>query len=179
MISGRVWKFGDFISTDLMLPGPCSALSENEQMRWIFQANRPNWVNEVRPGDIIVGGKSFGVGSGRPAARSLRNIGVACLIAESITRLFFRNAVNFGLLALECPGVSAAFEEAQVAEVSVQDWTVRNASTGAVLKITPIPESLVALMQSGGIFPVLEREGFVGPRPDPSEAVSAPPRATP
>ena len=167
MISGRVWKFGDLITTDSMLPGPASTLSENEQIRWIFQANRPNWVNEVRAGDIIVAGRSFGVGSGRPAARSLRNIGVACLIAESITRLFFRNAVNWGLLALECTGVSAAFEEGQIAEVSVADWTIRNATTGAVLKITPIPETLITLMQSGGIFPLLEREGMVGPRPDP------------
>ena len=173
MISGKVWKFGDLISTDLMLPGPASALSENEQMRWIFQANRPNWHSEVRPGDMIVAGKSFGVGSGRPAARSLRNIGVACVLAESITRLFFRNAVNFGLLALECPGVSAAFEEGQTAQVSVEDWTVRNSSTGAVLNITPIPEALISLMQSGGIFPLLEREGILGTRPDPSGAQSS------
>lgn len=167
MISGRVWKFGDLVTTDSMLPGPASTLSESEQIRWIFQANRPDWVNEMRAGDIIVAGKSFGVGSGRPAARSLRNAGVACLLAESITRLFFRNAVNWGLLALECPGVSAAFEEGQIAEVSVENWSVRNASTGISLKITPIPESLIALMQSGGVFPMLEREGMVGPRPDP------------
>lgn len=168
MISGKVWKFGDFISTDLMMPGPASALSENEQMKWVFQANRPGWAGEVAAGDIIIGGKSYGVGSGRPASRSLRNLGVACLLAESITRLFFRNSVNFGLLALECPGISTAFEEGQIAEVSVNDWTVRNASTGTVLKILPIPEALVALMQSGGVFPLLEREGLVGPRPDPS-----------
>lgn len=171
MVTGKVWKFGDFISTDLMMPGPASALSENEQMKWVFQANRPGWANEVKPGDIIVGGNSFGVGSARPASRSLRNLGVACLLAESITRLFFRNSVNFGLLALECPGVSAAFEEGQIAEVSVPDWTVKNATTGAVLKITPIPQELVSLMQSGGIFPLLEREGLVGPRPDPAVAI--------
>ena len=168
MISGRVWKFGDLISTDLMLPQPAQLLSENEQMKWIFQANRPNWINEVRTGDIIIAGKSFGTGSSRPAARSLKNIGVACLVADSIARLFFRNAVNFGLLALECPGVSAAFQEGQTAEVCLEDWTVRNSSTGAVLNLTPVPEALISLMRSGGIFPLLEQEGIVGPRPDPS-----------
>src|SRR3990170_7145024 len=147
MISGKVWKFGDLISTDLMLPGPASALSENEQMRWIFQANRPNWHNEVRPGDMIVAGKSFGVGSGRPAARSLRNIGVACVLAESITRLFLRNCVNFGLLALECPGVSAAFEEGQTAEVSIEEFTVCNRATAKMLKAVPVPDRLVALLR--------------------------------
>ncbi len=170
MISARVWKFGDFITTDYMLPGPASALSENEQLRWVFQAIRPTWVDEMRPGDIIVAGKSFGVGSARPAARSLRNIGVTCVLAESITRLFFRMSVNLGLLALECPGITGAFEEGHVAEVSVEEWKVRNTTTGAVLNITPIPEALLKLMQSGGIFPLLEREGIVGPRPDPSGA---------
>ena len=179
MISGRVWKFGDLITTDSMLPGPASALSENEQLRWIFQAIRPTWVNEMRAGDLIVAGKSFGVGSARPAARSLKNVGVACLLAESITRLFFRNSVNFGLLALECPGITGAFEEGQVAEVSVEKWKVRNVSTGAVLYITPIPDALLKLMQSGGVFPLLEREGMVGPRPDPSGApASAAPAKT-
>jgi 3-isopropylmalate/(R)-2-methylmalate dehydratase small subunit len=167
MISGRVWKFGDLVTTDSMLPGPALALPESEQIKWIFQANRPDWHTKVQRGDIIVAGKSFGVGSGRPAARSLRNAGVACLLAESITRLFFRNSVSWGLIALECPGVSSAFEEGQTAEVSVETWTVRNAATGRTLKISPIPDALIELMQSGGVFPLLEREGYVGPRPDP------------
>ena len=168
MISGRVWKFGDLISTDLMLPQPAQLLSESEQVQWIFQANRPDWIKQVRMGDIIVAGKSFGTGSSRPAARSLRNAGVACVVADSIARLFFRNAANFGMLALECPGVSGIFEEGQIAEIAVEGWKVRNSSTGAVLDIRPIPAELLALMQSGGIFPLLEREGILGPRPEPS-----------
>ena len=171
MISGRVWKFGDLISTDLMLPQPAQLLSESEQVKWIFQANRPDWINLVRKGDVLVAGKSFGMGSSRPAARSLRNAGVSCVLADSIARLFFRNAVNFGMLALECPGVSAAFEEGQTAEISVEAWTVRNSSSGAVLNIKPIPDELLDLMQSGGIFPLLEREGILGPRPEPSAAM--------
>lgn len=164
MIFGKVWKFGDLITTDLMLPGPAAGLSEEEQVRWLFQANRPDWINEVLRGDIIVAGKSFGVGSSRPAPRSLRNAGVACLLAESVTRLFFRNCVNLGFLAFECPGVAAAFEEGQVAEVSLQDWTVRNAASGVVLKLTHVPEELVALMRNGGILPLLEKEGLIAPK---------------
>jgi len=164
MIAGRVWKFGDNINTDLMLPGPLLLATEEEQRRAVFSANRPGWVDQVRPGDVIVGGLNYGMGSSRPAARSLRNCGVAVLIAESINGLFFRNAVNFGLVALECPGVHAAFEEGHTAEVSLADFTVRNRDTGAVLNARAIPPMLLDLMQGGGLYPHLEREGLIAAR---------------
>jgi len=164
MIAGRVWKFGDNINTDLMFPGPLLLATEEEQRRAVFSANRPGWVDQVRPGDVIVGGLNYGMGSSRPAARSLRNCGVAVLIAESINGLFFRNAVNFGLVALECPGVHAAFEEGHTAEVSLADFTVRNRDTGAVLNARAIPPMLLDLMQGGGLYPHLEREGLIAAR---------------
>lgn len=165
VIAGRIWKFGDNINTDLMLPNSVNggANTLDEQARAVFSANRPGWVDEMRPGDFIVGGRSYGMGSNRPAARSLRHLGIACVIAETINGLFFRNCVNFGLLALECPGVSAGFEELQTAEVSLADFKVRNRETGAVLAARPIPENLLALMQNGGIFPLLERQGLIAP----------------
>ena len=162
MVRGRVWKFGDNINTDLILPGPAMFLPDEERKQHLFQANRPGWVDQVLPGDFIIGGHSFGMGSSRPAPLVLRNVGVGCLIAESLGRLFFRNAVNFGLLALECPGICAAFEEGQVAEVSLEEFSVRNASTGQVLQARPVPKNLLKLMLGGGIFPVLEREGLIG-----------------
>ena len=133
MLIGRVWKFGADINTDLMLPGPLLTASEEEQRRAVFSANRPGWVDQVRRGDIIIGSRNFGTGSSRPAARSLRNLGLGALIAESINGLFFRNAVSFGFLALECPGISRAFEEAHTAEIAIDTWTVRNHDTGATL----------------------------------------------
>lgn len=164
MLAGRVWKFGDDINTDLMLPGPLLTASEAEQLRAVFSANRPGWVGEVRPGDIIIGGRNFGTGSSRPAARSLRNLGLGGLIAESINGLFFRNAVSFGFLALECRGIHSAFDEGQTVEISIADWTVRNRDTGAVLAISRVPERLLSLMTGGGIFPVLEAEGLIAPK---------------
>ncbi len=164
MRSGRVWKFGDDINTDLMLPGPLLTAGEAEQARAVFSANRPGWVDQIMPGDIIVGGRNFGTGSSRPAARSLRNIGLGALVAESINGLFFRNAVSFGFLALECPSVSAAFEEGQTAEISLEAWIVRNRDTGVVLPLKPVPERLLSLMLSGGIYPLLEAEGLIAPR---------------
>jgi 3-isopropylmalate/(R)-2-methylmalate dehydratase small subunit len=163
-LAGKVWKFGDNINTDLMLPGFIHSGSEAEQARHVFAANRPGWVDLVRQGDFIVGGRNYGMGSSRPAARSVRNCGIACLIADSINGLFFRNSVNYGLLAIECPGVSAAFAEGQVAEVSLTDFTVRNRATGQVLTALPIPENLLALMTGGGIYPVLEAQGLIAPK---------------
>jgi len=164
MINGRVWKFGDDINTDLMLPGPLLTASEEEQRRAVFSANRPGWVDEVQMGDIIIGGRNFGTGSSRPAARSLRNLGLGALVAESINGLFFRNAVSFGFLALECPGIHAAFEEGHTADIAIDTWTVRNRDTGTALLISPIPEQLLSLMISGGIYPLLEKQGLIAPK---------------
>ena len=86
------------------------------------------------------------------------------MLAELINGLFFRNAVSFGFLALECPGVHAAFEEGHTAKISVADWTVRNRDTGAVLRANPVPERLLALMTGGGIYPLLEAEGLIAPK---------------
>jgi 3-isopropylmalate/(R)-2-methylmalate dehydratase small subunit len=164
MLTGRVWKFSDDINTDLMLPGPLLTASEEEQRRAVFSANRPGWVDQIAAGDIIVGGRNFGTGSSRPAARSLRNLGLGGLIAESINGLFFRNAVSFGFLALECRGIYIAFDEGQIAEISISNWTVRNRDTGVVLPISSVPERLLSLMTGGGIFPVLEAEGLIAPK---------------
>src|SRR5580693_1824648 len=153
MTTGRVWKFGDDINTDLMLPGPLLTASEEEQRRAVFSANRPGWVDLVRPRDVIVGGRNFGTGSSRPAARSLRNLGLGALLAESINGLFFRNAVSFGFLAVACPGVAAAFEEGQTADISLADWTVHNRESGAILQASPVPGSLLSLMTGGGVYP--------------------------
>jgi 3-isopropylmalate/(R)-2-methylmalate dehydratase small subunit len=164
MKTGRVWKFGDNINTDLMLPGPYLYRDAEDQARAVFMNNRPGWVDEVQKGDAIVGGFNYGMGSSRPAARSLRLCGVGFLLAETINGLFFRNAVNYGLLACECPGVSTAFEEGDTAELDIDKWSVRNPRTNQTLNVLPVPEQLLAMMLGGGIYPVLEREGLIAPR---------------
>jgi 3-isopropylmalate/(R)-2-methylmalate dehydratase small subunit len=165
VIAGRVWKFGDDINVEMMLPQAALYLPDKDRNRYVFQAHRPGWVEQVRPGDFIVGGRNYGIGSSRPAPLSLRNVGIACLIVESATDVFFRNAVNFGLLTLQCPGVHSAFAEGQTAEVSTDDFTVRNRETGVVLQAERFPKNLVALMLDGGVFPQLEREGLIAPAP--------------
>lgn len=161
MRRARVWKFGDDINTDLMLPGPYLYRSEADQAAAVFMSNRPGWVDQLEPGDAIIAGANFGMGSARPAARSLRNCGIGFLLAETINGLFFRNAVNYGLLACECPGVHSAFEEGDIADLDIETWVVGNLRTGTKLAATPVPPQLLGIMLGGGMYPVLAREGLI------------------
>jgi 3-isopropylmalate/(R)-2-methylmalate dehydratase small subunit len=157
----RVWKFGDNINTDLILPIQAFYLNAQEQARYVFNANRPGWVDEVKPGDILIGGRNFGMGSSRPAARSLRNLGLSCLVAQSINGLFFRNCINFAFPALECRGVFEAFDEGDIAEVDFDAATVKNVTKGAQLAAVALPPKLLDLLKAGGIYPLLEKEGAI------------------
>ena len=163
VLIGRVWLFGDNINTDLMLPSHVHDASVAEQARAVFSANRPGWVDLVKPGDLIVGGRNYGTGSSRPAARALRHLGISCLLADLINGLFYRNCVNFGLPALECAGISSCFVEGDTAEIHLDLPKVTNRRTGEVLTPRPIPGPLVEMMLGGGLYPLLEREGLIVP----------------
>jgi 3-isopropylmalate/(R)-2-methylmalate dehydratase small subunit len=163
--NARVWKFADNINTDLILPIQAFYLAPPEQARFVFHANRPGWVDVVQPGDILIGGKNFGMGSSRPAARSLKNLQLGCLVAESINGLFFRNCVNFAFPAMECRGVCDAFEEGDIAEIDFDACSVRNITAGRSLRAIGLPPKLLALLKAGGIYPLLEKEGLIAARP--------------
>ena len=160
----KVWKFGDNINTDLILPITAHYLTPQEQARVVFQANRPGWVDQVQPGDILIGGRNFGMGSSRPAARSLKNVGLSCVIAHSLNGLFFRNCINFAFPGLECPGVDQAFEEGDIAEVDFDTSVVRNVTRNVTLNGRPTPPGLLDLLKAGGIYPLLEKEGLIAPK---------------
>ncbi|MGH6693556.1 MAG: 3-isopropylmalate dehydratase, partial [Gammaproteobacteria bacterium] len=93
-------------------------------------------------------------------------LGIACLVAPSINGLFFRNCVNFAFPAIECPGVDDAFEEGDVAEVDFESATVKNVTRNATLKGRAMPPELMELVKAGGIYPLLEKEGLIAPRPE-------------
>jgi 3-isopropylmalate/(R)-2-methylmalate dehydratase small subunit len=173
MLEGKVWVFGDDINTDLIVPTPYIYLPAKEQAKHVFEANRPGWVDAMKPGDFIVAGRNFGMGSSRPAPMTLNALSLGCVLADSINALFFRNCVSFGLLALECPGVSGMFEEGQSARVSFEDFSVENVQTGAALKAVPVPPSLIEMMRRGGIFPLLESEGLIAPKAADEAATGA------
>lgn len=161
---GRVWIVGDNINTDLILPNKAFYMTHEEQALYVFSANRPGWSQQVQKGDILIGGSNFGMGSSRAAARSLKNLGLACLIAESLNGLFMRNCVNFAFPALECPGIHAAFTEGEEAEVDFDQAKVRNVTRGIALSGKPLPAPLMALVQAGGVYQLLEKEGLIAPK---------------
>ena len=162
--TARVWKFGDNINTDLILPNVAFYLTAKEQIQYIFRANRPGWVDLVQPGDILVGGMNFGMGSSRPAARNLKNLGLACVVAHSINGLFYRNAVNFAFPAMECNGVQDLFDEGDTAEVDFESGSMTNLKTGKSLSGRTLPRELLKIVHAGGIFPLLEQEGLISPK---------------
>lgn len=171
---GIVWRVDHDVNTDLIQPVHAIFRPLEEQHRWVFSVNRPGWVDLVSPGDILVAGRNFGMGSGRPAARVLKETGLACLVAESINGLFFRNCVNFGFPALECPGVHGAFAEGDTADVDLERATVQNLRTGERLTGLACPEALLEILRAGGIFPLLETEGFIEPEARPKDAPGLP-----
>ena len=164
IFEARVWKFPDNINTDLIIPSGSIYLSAQEQAPLAFRASRPGWVDEVRPGDIMVAGRNFGMGSSRPAARSLKLLGLSCVIADSINGLMFRNCINYAFPAMACPGIAAAFEEGDIARVDFQKATVRNTSSGKTLQAKGLPPKLLDLLEAGGIYALLEKQGIIEPQ---------------
>ncbi len=143
------------------MPNAAYEYPPNEQPKFVFSANRPGWSSEVRKGDVIIGGSNFGTGSSRPAAKQLLGLGIAVLVAESINGLFLRNCVNFGLPAFSCPGVSVLFEEGDTAIIDYEGSTITNKRSGESLSGRKLPSSLIELTLSGGIVPLLRREGYL------------------
>lgn len=162
--TGRVWKVGDNINTDLILPQKAFYMTVPEQARYVFGANRPGWSDQVKAGDILIGGRNFGMGSSRPAARSLKTLGLACLIANSVNGLFFRNCINFAFPVMECPGIDEAFDEGEVADVNVESHTITNVTRNISIAAAPLPATLLELLKAGGIFPLLEKQGLIAPK---------------
>lgn len=158
-ISGKVWKFGDNISTDLLMPG-FSTGEGLERAKFCMRANRPGWSDEVQPGDLVVGGRNFGCGSSRAAARNFILLGVQCVLAESMSRLFFRNSVALGLPVVVAPGVHAFCDEGDQLRVNLPDGRVENLTLGKALTFTPLPADSppMQVLQVGGIVGLLERE---------------------
>lgn len=164
IIQGRVWCVGDNIDTDLLLPIDVLQMARSERPKHVFRANRPGWVQQVKPGDILIGGKNFGMGSGRPASQAMKDLGLSCVLAESFNGLFMRNCVNFALPALKIPGVHAAFEEGDEAEVDFDAATAKNLRTGSTLVGSPWPEMMRRCLHAGGLIQKLEADGYLHPQ---------------
>ncbi len=157
-IKGKVWRFGDNISTDFLMPGFTQGTTPQERAAFCMRANRPEFAREVRPGDVIVAGRNFGCGSSRPAARNLMTLGISSVIAESFGRIFFRNSVNLGFPVLYCNGVSEAFNEGDILQANFQSGEVKNLTSGKSLQAEPLPEVAMRILNAGGVVALLKKE---------------------
>jgi len=156
-IRGRVWKFGDDVNTDLILPGRYLDLTDPEEMaRHVMEGLDQDFPMRVERGDIIVAGRGFGSGSSREhAALALKHAGVSAIIAESIARIFFRNAINIGLPALECPGITEIVEEGETLEIDLEEGIAYNPERGLRIEFKPLPEFLLNILRAGGLIPYI------------------------
>lgn len=166
MTQHRVWRFGDNVDTDAIIPGRFLANwnSHPEALRnYCFVDVRPEFSVNVRAGDVIVGGCNFGCGSSRESAPvSIKMSGVSMVIAESFGRIFYRNSINVGLLAITAPEAVAGIRDGDMISVDVYHGIIRNETTDAEYRFTPFPEFIGKLIELGGLGPYVQsRLGLV------------------
>lgn len=159
-IRGRVWKYGDNVDTDAIIPARyLNTTSERELAAHCMEDLDPSFAANVRPGDILVAGKNFGCGSSREHAPvALKASGIACVVAESFARIFFRNAINIGLPILECPEAAQATETGHTLEIDLGKGLIRNLDTGQSYQAVPYPDFMLALIEAGGLIEYTRRK---------------------
>jgi 3-isopropylmalate/(R)-2-methylmalate dehydratase small subunit len=154
--AGRAFVFGDNIDTDVLAPGHLMKLSPEDLARHCLEAIDPNFAKDVQPGDFVVAGQNFGLGSSREqAAVSLSVLGVGAIIAPSFARIFYRNALNLGLAALFCDQADQiGFGDRLI--VDPVAGTIENLTRGQTLLCRPIPAHLMAMVSEGGLIAHLQ-----------------------
>lgn len=151
---GRAWKFGDDINTDEIIPARYLSITDPAKLaEHVMEDADPDFPSKVRRGDIIVAGKNFGCGSSREHAPVAINAsGVACVIAKSFARIFFRNSFNMGLLILESPTAVEGTREGDRLEIDPDNGIIRNVTTGESFNVGAIPPFMKELLQHGGLI---------------------------
>ncbi|ETA67882.1 3-isopropylmalate dehydratase small subunit [Methanolobus sp. WCC1] len=152
-MSGRVWKFGDDVDTDAVIPGRYLIMNTPEELAaHAFEGVRPEFPKEVKEGDIIVAGNNFGCGSSREHAPiALKGTKINCVIAKSFARIFFRNSINIGVALLECPDTDK-IEDGDQLDVDFASGVIKNVTKGEQYQATPLPEFVRGIMDAGGLI---------------------------
>ena len=166
IIKGKVWKFGNNISTDLMMPSFAVKQNPNitplEASKYVMYSNRPGWVRLVNDGDLIVGGKNFGCGSSRVASEPLKALGIKGIIAESFARIFFRNSISTGLPVMNAEGTSEFCEEGDILQINFLTGEIVNEESKQTMKGDPLPKHSppMEILNAGGIIEFLKKEYY-------------------
>lgn len=150
---GKAWKFGDNIDTDIIIAARYLNTSDSKVLaKHIMEDARPNFINEIQKGDIIVGGENFGCGSSREHAPvAIKEAGIAAVIAKSYARIFYRNAFNTGLPILEIQETDR-ISEGDSLEIDLQKGIIKNVTKNETYSFSPIPPFMMELLQKGGLI---------------------------
>ncbi len=160
MLKGRVFKFGDGISTDHIIPGRFAHLRSNlpELAKHILEDADPAFAAKVKPGNFIAAGSNFGLGSSREhAPLIIKMAGVNAILAKSVARIFFRNAINLGLPVLICD--TDRIKDGDELEVDLTAGTVKDITNGNQLTFAKIPEVMLHILDDGGLIPYIKKRG--------------------
>jgi len=152
---GKVWKFGDNVDTDQIIPARYLNTSDPYELaqRVMEDSEHPNFAKEHQPGDIIVAGRNFGSGSSREHAPiAIKYAGVPVVVAKSFARIFFRNAINIGLPIVEAQEAVDEINHGDELEVDLDSGVIRNLTTGKEYKAAKFPEELQAILRAGGLM---------------------------
>ncbi len=158
MLNGKAFKFGDGISTDYIIPGKYTYLRSNlpELAKHVMEDADPTFVTKVRPGDFVVAGKNFGLGSSREHAPIvLKMAGVSAVLAKSFARIFFRNAINIGLPVLICD--TDKIDNGDRLEVNLETGEINNLTKNVQLHFGKIPEVMLHILDEGGLVPYIKK----------------------
>jgi len=158
-IEGKVWKFGDNVDTDQIIPAERLVSTNLTHLDdFIFEKVRPGVAGEIKKGDILVAGKNFGCGSSREhAPLSLIQAGFSCVVAESFARIFYRNSMNIGLLLVEC---KTDIKEGDVIEVCTDCGKIKDLKTGKNFDFPKYPPFITKLIESGGLINLIKEGKF-------------------
>ena len=159
MVTGKVFKYGDNVDTDVIIPARyLNAPSPEELAKHCMEDIDKEFVRKVQPGDIIVANRNFGCGSSREHAPiALKGVGVSAVIAESFARIFYRNATNVGVPLLEAPGITEIIENGDEIEVDMDEGTI-TASDGEKITFKKLPPFMLEILEQGGLIEYLKNK---------------------
>ena len=159
MNSGRVWKYGDHVDTDVIIPARyLNTANMKELAAHAMEDIDPTFAGQVNAGDIIVAGKNFGCGSSREHAPiALKGVGVAAVIAESFARIFYRNATNVGVPLLEAPGITKFVENEEEIEVDMDNGIITS-KKGETITFKKLPPFMLEILENGGLIEYLKQK---------------------
>jgi 3-isopropylmalate/(R)-2-methylmalate dehydratase small subunit len=157
-MKGKVWKFGNDIDTDIIIPGRYLVLRDEKDLaEHVMEGIDSNFSKKVGKGDIIVAGNNFGCGSSREHAPiALKGAGISAVVAESFARIFYRNSINVGLPLIEAKGIYDNVSEGEMIDIDVEKGILKNMNTGKEIKIQELPEFMRGILQQGGLIPYLK-----------------------